>query len=136
MERTPNRGWGIPTNGPRDITQETGTTHVDADKTVLMHLPGPRQAHALPSHAEPYFTGVHRISWWGVAGGERVPRTGSMNTRGWGFDATCTCGWDSRTGGAIAPRIKEAVAAHRLNASLDIDDRAPQDRQPREVTSA
>jgi hypothetical protein len=72
--------------------------------------------------------GPHKISWWACSGQDRTPRNKYMNAKDWGWDATCTCGWDSRTGGALAVRIKESIETHKLNASLGIDDRAPQDR--------
>ena len=48
---------------------------------------------------------THRMNWFGIAsdgnGGQiSIPRTGAMNRREWGWDVTCTCGWESRTGGA------------------------------------
>jgi len=61
----------------------------------------------------------HRISWFAVlpgdfaAGRTRIPRNRHMNGRDWGWDATCTCGWDSRTGGAIQARVEDAIADHR-----------------------
>jgi len=60
---------------------------------------------------------THRISWWGVLPGERVRRNRLMNGGDWGWDATCTCGWDSRTGGAIQERVREAVAAHKWDVA-------------------
>lgn len=59
-------------------------------------------------------TQPHRIRWFGVLpDGERVPRNRHMNGGDWGRDATCSCSWDSRTGGAIQERIREAIADHR-----------------------
>lgn len=57
----------------------------------------------------------HTIKWWGVdpASRERIPRNRHMNGRDWGWDATCSCGWDSRTGGAIQERVREAIADHK-----------------------
>lgn len=62
----------------------------------------------------------HSIRWWGVLpDGERVPRNRHMNGGDWGWDATCSCGWDSRSGGMIQERIREAIADHKLDARLD-----------------
>lgn len=36
-----------------------------------------------------------------------------MAGRDWGWDAECSCGWNSRTGGAIQERVREAIADHR-----------------------
>lgn len=54
----------------------------------------------------------HRIRWFGIASGERIPRNPSMNGRDWGWDVSCSCGWETRTGGAIQERIREAVQHH------------------------
>lgn len=42
-----------------------------------------------------------------------VPRTSMMQGRDWGWDVRCSCGWESRTGGAIQARLREMVAFHR-----------------------
>lgn len=63
---------------------------------------------------------AHRVRWFGVIPGpgncERVPRNRMMNGRDWGWDATCSCGWETRTGGAIQQRIREAISEHRQEA--------------------
>lgn len=57
---------------------------------------------------------THKISFWATPGdGSRIRRNSSMPNSGWGWDATCSCGWDSKTGGAIMARVDEAVAAHK-----------------------
>lgn len=55
---------------------------------------------------------AHRISWFVYAGGERIPRTASMRGT-WGYDATCTCGWDSQTGGATRSSVAYDVWFHK-----------------------
>lgn len=56
----------------------------------------------------------HSIRYFGIADdGSRVPCTKTMKGSDWGWDATCACGWDSRTGGVIHARIVELVAAHK-----------------------
>lgn len=58
-------------------------------------------------------TAPAKITWWVYAGRERIRRTSMM--RGlWGYDATCTCGWDSRTGGATRRSIVEKIADHKM----------------------
>jgi hypothetical protein len=61
-----------------------------------------------------------RISWWVYAGSERIPRSASM--RGlWNYDATCSCGWDSRTGGAVRSYVEREVWMHkRLDHGEDV----------------
>lgn len=63
-------------------------------------------------------TGGHTVRWFGVSGHERVPRNKQMRGRDWGWDAVCSCGWDSRTGGAIQERVREAVAEHKCDVGV------------------
>jgi hypothetical protein len=54
----------------------------------------------------------HRIRWYVYAGSERIPRTSGM--RGlWGYDVTCSCGWETRTGGAVRRYIEDEVWTHK-----------------------
>lgn len=58
-----------------------------------------------------------KIRWWVYVGEgaerERIPHTAKM--RGpWGYDATCSCGWDSETGGATYTTVKWAIYFHKL----------------------
>lgn len=64
----------------------------------------------------------HRITWYGVIPGyppERVRRNRHMAGGDWGWDATCDCGWDSRTGGAIQARIREDIERHKWDVAYD-----------------
>lgn len=65
----------------------------------------------------------HRIRWWVYSvgsSGQPVRIRYERTMRGqWGFDATCSCGWDSRTGGAIRPRVREYVADHKWDAAYE-----------------
>jgi hypothetical protein len=54
----------------------------------------------------------HRITWWVYAGAERIRRTATMRGQ-WGFDATCSCGWDSKTGGALERYVRDEVWFHK-----------------------
>ena len=54
-----------------------------------------------------------KIKWFAVWGGQRFPREKSM--RGMGWDATCSCGWDSKTGGALESSVKRDIANHKLD---------------------
>lgn len=61
----------------------------------------------------------HSIRWVAVSADTgRIPRNRFMAGRDWGWDATCSCGWDSRTGGAIQQRVREAIADHRWSVAL------------------
>lgn len=55
----------------------------------------------------------HRITWFAYAGGERIRRTASMRGT-WGYDAVCSCGWDTRTGGATKRYITDEVSLHKI----------------------
>ena len=55
----------------------------------------------------------HKITWWVYAGAERIRRTARMRGT-WGYDATCSCGWDSRTGGAVKRYVADKVEDHKL----------------------
>ena len=68
-------------------------------------------ADAMPA-AQP---GKVKISWFVVLdGGERMRRQDSMRGT-WAWDATCSCGWDSRTGGAVFTAVRRAVNDHKRN---------------------
>lgn len=64
---------------------------------------------------EPIEQVKHTIRWFAVVDGTRIARRSWMTpANGWhGFDATCSCGWDSRTGGALQARIDDAVRDHK-----------------------
>jgi hypothetical protein len=58
-------------------------------------------------------TTTHRISWWVYAGRERIRHTATMRGHWPGWDATCSCGWDSQTGGATRGSVRRDVWAHK-----------------------
>lgn len=61
---------------------------------------------------------AHRVRWYGRDGSDvRVPRNRHMNGGDWGWDAVCSCGWQTRTGGAIQERIREAIWSHRWDVA-------------------
>lgn len=66
----------------------------------------------------------HHVRWFGIASGEKIPRTRHMNGRDWGWDAECSCGWRTRTGGAIQERIRDEIRGHRREALKDTPSRA------------
>lgn len=65
----------------------------------------------------------HKITWWVLAGDERIRRTSTMRGA-WGFDATCTCGWDSRTGGALKNAVQRSVDDHKWDVQCDAETAA------------
>jgi hypothetical protein len=44
--------------------------------------------------------------------GEKMPHTSSMRGN-WGFDFVCSCGYESKTGGAVRSWINEAIQKHK-----------------------
>ena len=70
---------------------------------------------AASDHLSP--TQFHKISRWVYAGAgenkERIRHSSSMRGQ-WGHDATCSCGWDSKTGGAVKTAVDDAVWSHKV----------------------
>ena len=63
-------------------------------------------------------TVTHKIRWFVWAGGQKMPRTATM--RGlWGYDAECSCGWQSRTGGAVRSYVEGQVRSHKFDVACD-----------------
>lgn len=63
----------------------------------------------------------HSIRWFAVstdATGARIRIPRNRHMRGtWGWDAVCTCGWDSRTGGALEREVRRQVADHKADVA-------------------
>jgi len=60
----------------------------------------------------------HRIRWFFYVDGVRYPHSASLRGRVLGWDATCSCGWDSRTGGAIKASVRRDVDWHKCQAGI------------------
>lgn len=63
----------------------------------------------------------HRARWYvyaGPAGGPfgKIPHNSKMRGSWWGYDVTCSCGWESRTGGAVRRYVADKLDDHRLDA--------------------
>jgi hypothetical protein len=63
---------------------------------------------------------AHRATWFVWAGNQRIRHTRSMCGT-WGHDVTCSCGWDSKTGGATRGSVEDALFDHRHDAQIDAD---------------
>lgn len=64
----------------------------------------------------------HTIRWFVFAwnGDVKVKLPHTANMRGtWGWDASCSCGWGSRTGGATRGSVEREVREHKFDASGD-----------------
>ena len=61
----------------------------------------------------------HRATWWVyVEPGNidtRIRHTAQMRGT-WGYDVTCSCGWDSRTGGGTRRYVASTLEDHRWAA--------------------
>jgi len=67
---------------------------------------------------------AHRATWYVYAGGwgaplEKLRHTAQMRGSWAGWDAECSCGWTSATGGAIKARVAEALWDHRFDAQAE-----------------
>jgi len=64
----------------------------------------------------------HRATWWVYPEpGNTVTRIRRQATmRGqWGHDVTCSCGWDSRTGGGLRRYVEDLLFDHRFSADTE-----------------
>jgi hypothetical protein len=52
-----------------------------------------------------------QIKWFVYSGSEKMPYTGGIGFRAW--DASCSCGWQSSTGGAIRASVLREVNEHK-----------------------
>lgn len=66
----------------------------------------------------------HRATWWvysepgNTDRATRIRHQASMRGA-WGYDVTCSCGWDSRTGGGLRRYVAECLEDHRADAQYD-----------------
>lgn len=68
----------------------------------------------------------HTIRWYvwawnGTGPAERLPHTATMRGT-WGWDAECTCGWGSHTGGATRTSVRADVASHKWDVGHADED--------------
>jgi N6-adenosine-specific RNA methylase IME4 len=55
----------------------------------------------------------HRIKWFVWSGGEKMPKTAAMRGT-WGYDAECSCGWKTSTGGGTRRHIENEIWFHKF----------------------
>lgn len=53
------------------------------------------------------------IKWFVYAGEEKIRYNSTMRGT-WGYDAQCSCGWETKTGGAIKSCVLEDVKWHKI----------------------
>lgn len=70
---------------------------------------------------------IHRFQWYCIirndAGDDIKVRRASWATPGRGFhrfEARCSCGWETHTGGAIPAYIQGRINEHRAAANADV----------------
>lgn len=108
------------------MQQKRYTVEVRANGGWLITLETSNRAEALRAFAAALVDGdarlwgeaqpePHKIRWWVYAGSERIPHEATMRGS-WGWDATCSCGWDSRTGGGTKRYVQTLVDDHKLEA--------------------
>ncbi len=64
---------------------------------------------------------AHRARWFARLEGEWIPRNSIMPGSAWGWDVRCSCGWETRTGGAIEAFIRSELFWHRFYAQADAE---------------
>lgn len=58
----------------------------------------------------------HRIRWYVYAGEVMIPRESTMRGE-WPCEAKCSCGWETKTGGAVRSFIEKAIADHKFDVA-------------------
>lgn len=61
---------------------------------------------------------THRIRHYVYAGDTLIPRESGMRGA-WACEAKCSCGWETRSGGALLSFIKREVADHKFFAKYE-----------------
>jgi hypothetical protein len=56
---------------------------------------------------------AHRATWFVYAGDEKIRHNAQMRGQ-WGYDVTCSCGWESRTGGGLKRYVSDQLWQHRF----------------------
>ena len=54
-----------------------------------------------------------QIKWFVYSMGQKLPKTASMRGSWDGYDFTCSCGYESKTGGAVKSWVNEIVELHK-----------------------
>jgi hypothetical protein len=55
---------------------------------------------------------THTISWFVYLDGELIPREATMRGS-WGYEVKCSCGWETRTGGATRSYVQGEARFHK-----------------------
>jgi hypothetical protein len=76
---------------------------------------------SLASLITPQTRREHRATWYAYAGGrgqllQKMRHTAQMRGHWAGYDVTCSCGWESHTGGATRGCVSGMLWDHRYAA--------------------
>jgi len=53
------------------------------------------------------------IQWFVYAGDEKIRHNATMRGA-WGYDVTCSCGWETKTGGGVRSWLRHEVELHKF----------------------
>lgn len=79
------------------------------------------------SGIRPEILAAHKATWFVYSGpyGEKERLQSGRKYYGMGYDAACSCGWDSRTGGATRRSVRTALEDHRWDEQWAADNGLP-----------
>jgi hypothetical protein len=55
-----------------------------------------------------------KISWLVYDGDVMIPRTSFMRGT-WAYEATCSCGWQTKVGGGVEREIRNQIRLHKMH---------------------
>lgn len=88
------------------------------ETVVLVSVDGGPRLYASPDEIE-YVE--HKIRWfvwaWNGERNERLPHQSTMRGQ-WGWDAECSCGWKTSTGGAVRSYVRDEVDWHKYENGI------------------
>lgn len=61
----------------------------------------------------------HQIRWYVHSGGELIPRESTMRGQ-WGFEAKCSCGWETKSGGGVESWIDRMIWNHKFDVTIGL----------------
>lgn len=83
--------------------------------------------HPLQYLIRPETVKAHRVRWYVYSGpyGELEPLESRRSYHGMGYDVKCSCGWESKTGGATRTSVQDALWTHRRDEQNAADEGLP-----------
>lgn len=85
------------------------------------------RTHCFRSSIRPETLTAHKARWYVYSGphGEIEPLDSKRSYYGMGYDVKCSCGWESRTGGATRTSVHDALWTHRWDEQNAADEGLP-----------